>query len=359
MATLSINKDWADGEVLLEADLDNVKDDVETFLNTTKINDDNIQNAGITASSKLIDASISAAKLAADSVTTAKIIDGALSADATGRAKMADGFVNAAKLATDSVTKVKLADGAKNLTRESKASNFTASSATEMYECDTSSGSITATLPAASSNEGLELTFVKTNASNSLIIDADSTELVNGATTFTMVAIYESVTVSCNASKWFITRHVVPTANFEPVVVRAKRTSSLSISAATETIVNYDSESIDSHSAYNNSNGKFTCPIAGDYMISATGYIQIAGHTLTEVEISKLSYRVNGTGDYFALGGAALETVNASRVFMSGTDIVTLAKDDYLEINCYQNSENSATLINDSTRNHIAICRVR
>lgn len=43
------------------------------------------------------------------SVTTAKLADGALSADATGRAKMADSFVNAAKLAADAVTNVKVA----------------------------------------------------------------------------------------------------------------------------------------------------------------------------------------------------------------------------------------------------------
>lgn len=46
---------------------------------------------------------IPAAALAADSVTTTKIIDGALSADTTGRAKMADGFNTAAKMAANSV----------------------------------------------------------------------------------------------------------------------------------------------------------------------------------------------------------------------------------------------------------------
>jgi microcystin-dependent protein len=85
MATLVITKTYADGDILTEADLDAIKDDVEAFLNVTGINDDNIQTAGITASSKLIDATISTAKiansaitagkLAADSVTTVKILD--------------------------------------------------------------------------------------------------------------------------------------------------------------------------------------------------------------------------------------------------------------------------------------------
>lgn len=43
-------------------------------------------------------------------ITTAKIADGALSADATGRGKMADGFINAAKLGTDAVESAKIKD---------------------------------------------------------------------------------------------------------------------------------------------------------------------------------------------------------------------------------------------------------
>ena len=42
--------------------------------------------------------SIGAATISDSAVTTAKIADGALSADATGRAKMADGFLTAAKI---------------------------------------------------------------------------------------------------------------------------------------------------------------------------------------------------------------------------------------------------------------------
>lgn len=43
-------------------------------------------------------------------ITTVKLADLALSADATGRAKMADGYTNAAKLATDAVETAKIKD---------------------------------------------------------------------------------------------------------------------------------------------------------------------------------------------------------------------------------------------------------
>lgn len=96
MAQLNITKTYDDGLILTEADLDNIKNDVETFLNVTKISDDNIQDAGITASSKLVDASISTAKYANASVTAAK-----LAADAVGTASIADDAVGADELRDD------------------------------------------------------------------------------------------------------------------------------------------------------------------------------------------------------------------------------------------------------------------
>lgn len=95
MATLDVDRPYSDGNPLTEAMLDDFLDDIETFINTTKINDDNIQTAGITASTKLVDGSINAAKIASDAVTTAKILDA---------------NVTAAKLASDAVTTVKILD---------------------------------------------------------------------------------------------------------------------------------------------------------------------------------------------------------------------------------------------------------
>lgn len=117
MPTLSITKTYADGEVLFESDLDSIKNDIETFLNTTKIDDDNIQDAGITASSKLIDGTITTGKLGAASVTTAKIADlavttGKIADSAVTTAKINDSAVTTAKINDLAVTTAKIADGA-------------------------------------------------------------------------------------------------------------------------------------------------------------------------------------------------------------------------------------------------------
>lgn len=94
MASLDTTRNYNDGEVLVEADLDAFLDDIETFLNVTKINDDNIQNNGITGSTKLLNQSVTESKLASNSVTTLKIADGNVTT-----AKIADAAVTEAKLA--------------------------------------------------------------------------------------------------------------------------------------------------------------------------------------------------------------------------------------------------------------------
>lgn len=64
MPTFTMTKGWADTEPLTEAELDGIKNSVETFLNITKLDNSNIQTGGI-ATANLADACVTAAKLAA------------------------------------------------------------------------------------------------------------------------------------------------------------------------------------------------------------------------------------------------------------------------------------------------------
>jgi hypothetical protein len=107
MASINISRTYADGVTLFEADLDAICESVEAFINTTKLNDDNIQDAGITASTKLVDGTVTAPKLASDSVTTAKITDANVTA-----AKLASDSVTTAKILDANVTTAKIADAA-------------------------------------------------------------------------------------------------------------------------------------------------------------------------------------------------------------------------------------------------------
>lgn len=103
MAILDVNRLYSDGEVLTEDHLDRIRADIEEFFNVTKIDGENIQNAGITGSSALTDASISAAKIQDLAVTSAKIVTNAIVTS-----KVADGSVTSPKIADNAITESKL-----------------------------------------------------------------------------------------------------------------------------------------------------------------------------------------------------------------------------------------------------------
>jgi hypothetical protein len=97
-----------------------------TMLAADSVTTAKILNANVTAAklasdsvetAKIVDANVTAAKLAADSVTTAKILDSnvtaaKLAADSVTTAKILDANVTDAKLAANSVTNAKIADSA-------------------------------------------------------------------------------------------------------------------------------------------------------------------------------------------------------------------------------------------------------
>lgn len=70
MPTFTMTKNYSDGNVLTEAMLDAMKSSTETFLNTTKIDGDNIQTGGVPTAA-IADSAVTAAKIA-----TAAIGDG-------------------------------------------------------------------------------------------------------------------------------------------------------------------------------------------------------------------------------------------------------------------------------------------
>jgi len=105
VAQLDIRKQYADGSPLQQQDLDAFIDDIETFFNLTKLNSDNIQDDGITASTKLAAGSVTTAKLDNNSITTGTIETGAVTT-----AKIADGEVNTEHIALDNITTAKIND---------------------------------------------------------------------------------------------------------------------------------------------------------------------------------------------------------------------------------------------------------
>ena len=85
-----------------------------------------------------------------------------------------------------------------------KSSTYTATSTDRTLLFNTNSGNLTCNLPAASSNAGLMLSVKKVLGGNNVIIDPNSSELIDGVATHTMTSVNQSVTIQCNGTSWFI-----------------------------------------------------------------------------------------------------------------------------------------------------------
>ena len=83
-----------------------------------------------------------------------------------------------------------------------KTANYTATTSDHTLYFDTTAAGYTLTLPAASGNAGLEYVVKKTVAANTLIIDANASETIDGATTLTLTAQYDTVQIKCDGTNW-------------------------------------------------------------------------------------------------------------------------------------------------------------
>lgn len=147
MSTLTLTKNYADSTILFADDFDVWLTELETFINTTKLTDDNIQDAGLTASTIIADSTISTSLIASSAITAAKIADDTvistnITAANVTTAKLATDAVTTAKLAADAVTTAKITDSV--ITRSKfYTANYT--SATQSPNPSTVSATTTAT----------------------------------------------------------------------------------------------------------------------------------------------------------------------------------------------------------------------
>lgn len=74
----------------------------------------------------------------------------------------------------------------------------------------TSSTNRTITLPTAADNTGRTIKVVKVDTgTGTTIVDGENSETIDGDTTFTLYEQWDSVTVYCNGTAWFITEAIV------------------------------------------------------------------------------------------------------------------------------------------------------
>lgn len=147
MPTLDVTRSYADGSILLQSDLDAFLNDIETLLNTTKIDGDNIQDAAITEA-KIGAFAVTTAKIGAGAVTTAKIAASAvtateIAASTITNAKMAADSINTTQIVNSAVTTAKIADGAITQAKRATLSNSVSSSSGTFSTTNTSYTDVT------------------------------------------------------------------------------------------------------------------------------------------------------------------------------------------------------------------------
>jgi hypothetical protein len=97
--------------------------------------------------------------------------------------------------------------GGINMKSNNKTADYTATALDYLITCNATSGNITITLPAAAGSDMTGRTYLvkKTDATgNTVTIDANSSETIDGATTYVMSTQWKYVTIMSNGSEWFI-----------------------------------------------------------------------------------------------------------------------------------------------------------
>lgn len=86
-----------------------------------------------------------------------------------------------------------------------KTADYTATSSDHTILCNKSDGNITITLPAVSGCSGRIYNIKKIDSSAyTVTIDGNSSETIDGALTQTLTTQYESITIQCDGSAWYI-----------------------------------------------------------------------------------------------------------------------------------------------------------
>jgi len=86
-----------------------------------------------------------------------------------------------------------------------KTTTYTATLIDDIILCDATSSGFTVTLPAASGLTGKQLIVKKTDSSvNTVIVDGDSSETIDGDTTKTLFSQYDYITIVSDGSNWVV-----------------------------------------------------------------------------------------------------------------------------------------------------------
>jgi hypothetical protein len=230
--------------------------------------------------------------------------------------------------------------------RSAQTASFTAATTETMYSLDASGGAITATLPAAASNDGLYLTFWHNTdpGANTAVIDGNASEVINGALTLTLYYLNDLVSIYCDGINW----HVLTDNRARPQC-QVKLSADLSIANSTVVAVAWTAEDYDAQGMHDTvtNNSRVTVKRPGKYLVVA--FLQFEGATTAGADTGlrqALLYKT-GVADIDLTVSASVTTGEDHIEIFKTYD---LAAGDYVEVKAWQNSGNARKVMSQLSR---------
>ena len=161
-------------------------------------------------------------------------------------------------------------------TYATKTTSYTATTSDDFLAGNAAGGDFTIALYAASGNAGKVITILNTGASGSVTVDGNASETINGAATFELTKRYQTVTLVCDGSNW----NSYSTDN-DTVAARMTSSGSYSEDFTSETKLEFDTVTFDTHNGFTDGDDDYTIPVSGYYQIN--GHINLTTGTNAEV----------------------------------------------------------------------------
>jgi len=228
-----------------------------------------------------------------------------------------------------------------------KTAAYTATLADNVILANGNTGAFTVTLPAASGNEDKVYTIVNIGTSNSITVDGDGSEQIQGATTITLTNQYDYVSIVCIGTAWLITSSSPLPERWPSFSVY--KGSGQTITTATTTKVTWDTEDFDVGSMF--ASDKFSPTVKGKYLLTAG--IGWAG-LLADGSVQNIEIYKNGASAHridMSSGGAVSQSSFVSAV-------VDNDGNDYFEVYITHNHGSDRNITATQAMTFFTGCRI-
>lgn len=223
----------------------------------------------------------------------------------------------------------------------SKTATYTANTTDDLLLVGASSASWTLSLFTAVGNTGKILRIKRTDntIANDVTIDPNSTETIDGATSYKLDLQNQEIQIVSDGSNWVILNKFTPFVGFS-----AKSSSIVSSSSGSALVI--PTEIFDTHSSYNAGTGIFTAPTSGYYTFGLHGFQVNSGSSDPSLSIYKNSseFHLFGYLDTVTGGGGAIYGSSVTLSLVKGDQIY------------YALGDGSGLYANSSTRGPFIEC---